>query len=387
MTEALASSHDGAFDVDTLLDDAHTLTGSSDGAASGLEALRRLTAALDAEAALTPSGRQAVRRALLAQLVIQIRARQAKERSPEIATTVIDRPVFVTGMLRTGTTLIHNLLAEHPDLRAPQLWELLNPVSERLDTEGERLLVNRAREFVEEYNRAAPAFPAAHFLDALRPDECQRLTGVVFTSMVYELRYQVPSYGDWLYQQDQFDAYAMHRALLQHILWRVPGERAVLKCPFHLWRLPALASAYPDARIVHMHRDPAVTIPSTCSLTEIVRGARSDRIDRPAIGRLWESRIGDAIDELERVRTELTGVQILDVSYAGLMADPIGTLGTVCDFAGVPITGAAERAIRAYLDANPQRKHGAHQYRAEDYGLDGAQLQKRFADYTAQYAS
>jgi len=162
----------------------------------------------------------------------------------------------------------------------------------------------------------------------------------------------------------------------------------VMKCLFHLWRLGALVETYPDARIIHMHRAPAVTIPSTCSLTEIVRGARSDRIDRPAIGRLWSSRIEDAVTALPSVRAgALADTPVLDVSYGRLMADPLAMAGEICDFIGVPLTGAAERAMRDYLAANPQRRHGSHQYQAEDYGLDTAELEQRFGDYTAQFAS
>lgn len=388
MHQTSAPPRDGAFDVASILAEA-AMNGVSDpDHIVGREALDRLAHALDTEAKLTSDGRKAVRNSLIGALTIQARAAQMRSVEPAIATTPITAPVFITGMLRTGTTLIHNLLAEHPDLRAPRLWELTAPVSSRQGEQANQNLVRDSAAYVAEYNKAAPALASAHFLDALRPDECQRLTGAIFTSMIYELRYDVPSYGHWLYQQDQVDAYAYHRLLLQHILWRQGGGTVVMKCPFHLWRLGALVETYPDARIIHMHRSPAVTIPSTCSLTEIVRGARSDRIDRPAIGRLWSSRIEDAISELPAVRTgALADTPVLDVSYSRLMADPLAMVGEICDFIGVPLTAAAERAMRDYLAANPQRKHGAHQYKAEDYGLDTVELERRFGDYTTQFAS
>lgn len=381
-----AAREDLRFDVPSLVADAAAAAEAEPTEFAFLDALDVLAGALDRQARLTATGRAAVRGALVAALCTQARLRRAVARHPEIASTEVTRPVFITGLLRSGTTLVHNLLAQHPGLRVPALWELMHPVSERGDAVFYAGLADAAQAYVEDYYQVAPELPKIHFLDARRPDECHRLTGNTFTTMVYEARYRVPDYTEWLRGVDHTAAYRLHRAQLQAILWRLPGGPVVLKDPFHLWCLPALVAAYPDARIVQLHRDPVVTVPSTCSLCVTIRGARSDEIDRAEIGQQWLAQAERALDALPRVRaTALAGVPILDVRYADLVADPIGVLDRVCEFAGAPLTAEAERAMRAYLSDNGATKHGRHEYSAADFGLEEVYLRQRFAAYRHEY--
>lgn len=349
------------------------------------QALARLTRALDTEANLTPQGRVAVAGGLVSSLVTQARLAQLLTRHPEILAQPVNRPVIVTGLLRTGTTLVHNLLAEHPDLRVPALWELMNPAGERADPAAYERLADESQGYVDEYNARAPKLKHIHHLDARRPDECHRLLGNTFASMVYEMRYRVPSYGSWLRGRGLHEEYAYHRRQLQALLWRKPGGPVVLKCPFHLWSLDELLSTYPDARVVHMHRDPVATLPSTCSLCVAVREARTDQIDRAEIGRQWLSRVSPVIDDIDHTRVPVPPAQILDVSYAELMRDTVGTMARICTFAGAELTAEAETRMRRYLAQNGQAKHGVHRYRPEDFGLDTADLQTRFAAYRRRF--
>jgi hypothetical protein len=367
--------------TEAIVADAAARTGVPPESFQFLTNLDRLASSLSDEARLTPSGRRAVAGALSSALVVQARLARLVERHPEIARWPVPRPVFVTGLLRTGTTLVHNLLAHHPGLRVPALWELMNPAEERGDTDRYRRLADEAQGYVDEYNRIAPDLRHIHYLDARRPDECHRLLGNTFASMVYEMRYRVPSYGAWLRDRDLTEEYHYHRQQLQALLWRSAGGPVVLKCPFHLWSIAELVAVYPDARIVQLHRDPAQTVPSTCSLCVAVREARSDQVDREEIGRQWLGRIDQVIGGVSAARELIPPGQLLDVRYADLVADPIGTVAEICDFIGVPMTGPAESAMRAYLRENSQTKHGVHRYRPEDFGLDGADLGHRFAQY------
>jgi hypothetical protein len=349
------------------------------------EALGVLAGSLDGEARLAPEGRTAVRGALVGAVATSVRLAEMVRRHPEIAETPIPRPVFVTGLLRTGTTLVHNLLAQHPDLRVPDLWELMHPVGPRGDAADYERLADAAQAYVEDYYKVAPALPAIHFLDARRPDECHRLGATSFQSMVYEMRYRVPSYGRWLAEQDLTEAYRQHRRLLQAVLWRIPGGPVVQKCPFHLWNLPELMTVYPDARIIHLHRSPAASIPSTCSLCVTIRAGRSDNVDASEVGRHWLDRIERNAQALDPADRAIPDGQVLDVRYQDLVADPLTTLDRICDFIEVPLTDAAERAMRRYLADNGQARHGAHRYRPEDFGLDAADLERRFVGYRKQY--
>ena len=143
-----------------------------------------------------------------------------------------------------------------------------------------------------------------------------------------------------------------------------------------LRHLDALAAVYPDAVVVRLHRDPAETIPSACRLTETIRRARSDRVDPREIGRFWLSLTTSSL----AARTP-PGLAVLDVRYPDLLRDPVAVLARVCEFAGVPSTGAARRTMTAYLAEHPAGSHGVNRYRAGDFGLSPDDLHHRFAAY------
>jgi len=368
--------------VEALVSDARRRAGAPDGQRPlFLDALEALATSLDVEAHLTPEGRSAVRGALVTSLVTQLDLSRRLAEHPEIERVPIERPVFVVGLLRTGTTLVHNLLAEHPGLRCPELWELMAPAAGRGAAER-RAAIAAAESYVEDYFQHARNLPAIHFMDARRPDECTRLLANTFSSMIFWMRYRVPGYAEWLRTRDLAPAYAYHRAQLRHVLWRIPGDVVVLKCPFHVWSLDALLTAYPDARLVWLHRSPAAVVPSTCSLCAQVRGARSDRVDPLEIGRFWLGEVARVLDDLDGVRRpHLPGTPVLDVTYGELMRDPIALASRICEFIGVPMTAAADVRMRGYLAANPQHRHGVHRYTPEEFGLRAAELEDRFAGY------
>jgi hypothetical protein len=380
------ADRDVSFAPWTLVQEARQRAGASEHEPLRfLQALARVSRSLDEEARLTPPGRRAVRQSLVSSLLIQFEVGRHMAEHPEIARQPLARPVFIIGLLRTGSTLVHNLLDQHPGLRCPKLWELTTPAGSRHVRHRESA-VDATRVYVDDYNRIARDLPKIHFMNPVGADECHRLLVYTFMSRVYWLRFRVPGYAEWLAGQDLTDVYRYHRLLLQNILWRIPGEVPVLKCPFHVWSLSALVRVYPDARFVYLHRSPTAVVPSTCSLSAEVRSARSDGVDKIELGRFWLEHVEQAVAERHEVRrTHLGGRPVLDVTYRELMADPVGTMSRVCDFIGVPLTGAAARAMRGYLAENPQHKHGLHHYTPEEFGLRADDLDARFADYRREF--
>src|SRR5256885_10040422 len=255
-----------------------------------LPALDRLCSAISDEARLTEAGRRSTRRSLVSSLVLQLRVERLLAQHPEIERLPFEGPLAVVGLFRTGTTLLQNLLAQHPDVRVPQLWELMHPVARDGSAAERARLIRVTQSYVQAYYRAAPAFRAIHYLDAELPEECHRLLGATFTSEIYPLRYRIPSYVDWLAGQDMRRPDAFHRTLLRCLLWRDPGGHVTLKCPTHLWHLDALAATYPQGRVVRLHREPLAAVASACSLTAVLRSAHSDEVDRAEIGRYWTER-------------------------------------------------------------------------------------------------
>lgn len=367
-----------AFDVDAICHEAEWTRPVS-------TSLTVLAGALENEANLEPKAKNAVRSSLVGALRTQARLDRLVAQLPGVSEIAIDRPVFIIGLPRTGSTLVHNLLAQHPDLRVPSLWELLYPVPPGPGGTEESSLVEAAQAYVDEYYRVAPDLRFVHFLDARRPDECHRLMGNTFESKVFEMRYDVPSYATWLRDHDLADAYRMHRLQLQAILSRRGGNVIVLKDPFHLWSLDALVSVYPEARFIHLHRNLVSVVASTSSLCAVVRGARTGAVDRLAIGRQWTAEIARAVGDGSAGRESLRDRPVLDVFYRDMMGDIMGTMGAICNFIGAAITPPAARRMGAYLAEAEQRGHGHHHYNSEDFGLDPDHIRARFRPYSERY--
>ena len=349
-----------------------------------LPALDRLCSAISDEARLTEAGRRSTQRALVSALVLQLRLHRLLERHPEIERLPFDGPLVVVGLFRTGTTLLQNLLAQHPDVRVPQLWELMHPISRDGSAAERARLIRVTQAYVQAYYRAAPAFRAIHYLDAELPEECHRLIATTFTSDIYPLRYRIPSYVDWLAGQDMRRPYAFHRTLLRCLLWRDPGGHVALKCPTHLWHLDALAATYPHGRLVRLHRDPVAAITSACSLTAVVRSARSAEVDRAEIGRYWTECAEAAIGPARR-SGDVHGLPVLDLRYDDVVGDPLAAVASVCEFAGIRWTGAAEKRVRRFLERNPKGRHGRHRYTPEEFGVSRAELEERLGDYRKEF--
>jgi len=349
-----------------------------------LPALERLCSAISAEARLTEAGRRSTKRSLVSALVLQLRLHRLLAEHPEIERLPFDGPLVVVGLFRTGTTLLQNLLARHPDVRVPQLWELMHPISRDGSAAERARLIRVTQSYVRAYYRAAPAFRAIHYLDAELPEECHRLIGTTFTSDIYPLRYRIPSYGEWLVGQDMRRPYAFHRTLLRCLLWRDPGGHVAIKCPTHLWHLDALAATYPQGRLVRLHREPVAAVASACSLTAVVRSARSAEVDRAEIGRYWTERAVAALGSARR-DGDVHGLPVLDLRYDDLVGDPLAAAASVCEFAGIRWTGAAEKRIRRFLERNPQGRHGVHRYAPEEFGVSRAELEERLGDYRKEF--
>ena len=384
MSNSLSSM---SFEVEKIIEDALAIEPRAERSLVFLDGLQALCDSLEREANCTPDGRLATHNGLVQSLVTQARVARHRELHPEVAHIAVEHPVFIIGLPRTGTTLLHNLLALHSDLRCPNLWELLNPAGER-DPAQQEDAIKQAKAYVEWYYRSAPRMPTIHPMAAMRPDECQRLLGNAFRSPIYWIRYNVPSYAEWFLGQDLRCAYQFHKVQLQSILWRIPGRIPVLKDPFHIWNLEALAAIYPNARDLVLHRDPAVSVMSTCSLTATARGARSACISLTEIGLFWRDHIDKALARLPASRASaIPAHAALDIRYSDLIQDAMGTMRRVCDFLDIPLNDETAGRIREFTAENPLQKHGVHSYTNEEFGLNRNDLVERFAAYRREYLS
>lgn len=378
------------FDRDALLDEARAELALDGRGIDGfgddgfLEPLAVLLPALEEEAELTILGRWITRRFLLRLLAVRAQTLACVRADPGIRDEAIHRPVFVTGAPRSGTTILHALLAQNSANRVPEGWELLRPVP----PPDPSSYPDDARVALADRELRMPAL-ATGTLDAIHEysgrmhKECVSSMSFEFRSEEFTARYHVPSYARWLATCDMTPAYEWHRLVLQILQRRFTDTHWVLKSPVHLHSLPTLLTVFPDARLVITHRDPLSVLGSVTSLVGTMRWAHSDGVDFADIGRYHADLYRGALDRLVDL-TEggaLAEVPVHHTHYRAFMADPVGAVTETAHRLGSPVTPATELAMRAYLDAHPQGAHGEHRYSFDDLGLDADTVRGGFARY------
>lgn len=374
------------LDQDRLLAEARKQARLEDfGDASFRLNLTRLLDALEREAELSLLGRHITRATLVSYLVNRLRIVDCHQRHPEIAQGPIARPIFIIGMPRTGTSLLHELMAQDPKNRTPLSWEVSHsvPAPETATyLTDPRIALEEAR--CAQTDRLIPDFKRIHRVGARLPQECVVLMGHDFASMENAAIYGIPAYSRWLADEaDLAPTYRFHRMHAQLLQWKHPGEQWVFKSPCHLWRLPALLAEYPDAILVQTHRDPLKILASSIRLALTVRSLFSDRLDPCQIAAERAERDQTALDRSVAARESgiVAPGQALDLQFAEIAADPVAAVRRIYQFAGRALSDDAETRMRRYLAENPHDRLLRPCSAFSDTGLVQAEVRRRAHRY------
>lgn len=374
------------LDFGALMEAARRRTGLEDfGDPSFREPMAVLLDSIEREARLSPFGRVITRERLVSVLANRARVEAAVRADPGIASRPLAPPLVIIGLQRTGTTLLHRLLASNPRRRWLASWEALNPAPvERRGGEDPRIRDALRAERALSY--LAPDFFAVHPVQARGPEEDVLLLDFAFRSTVPESTLRVPTYARWLEGVDQRPAYET-MALLMRVLSSQRGgdDRWLLKTPHHLEWLDVLFDVFPGTQIIWTHRDPVETVPSFCSMIAHGRGVFSDEVDPHEVGRDWSRKIARLVDRAVQTRSARGDASFIDVQYEDLVRDPIEQLRRIHAFTGEEFTADVERRAEEALAAHPQHAFGRHRYRVEDFGLTKAALRELFASYRARF--
>jgi hypothetical protein len=351
------------------------------------EPLRHLLDSLESESRLKPLGRIGARTDLTQMLVNRLTLERDRAAHPAIAEEDIRRPLFITGLPRTGSTFLHGLLAQDPDNRVPLHWQTREPSPPPTGPSDEERRVRRAERQIRIFYRLAPEFRRIHPVAARMPEECVVILSHAFLSFQFSSTFLVPSYQSWLEEQDLTPAYRLHRRFLQHLQWRRPGRRWVLKAPPHLPGLDALFAVYPDANVVMTHRDPTEVVASVSSLHHVLRRAFCRGIEARDVGpEVTEMLAGDIRRGLAaRDGGVAAAERFLDVRYADLVHDPMAVARRIYQHFEMALGGDAEARMRAYVAASPKDQHGVHEYSLEQFALDERTEAARYAAYRARF--
>ncbi|MCY4427901.1 MAG: sulfotransferase [Halieaceae bacterium] len=338
------------------------------------ENLQQLTDALNSEAKLSPVGRLLTREALISSLSNQLKLQDWFRRYPEIAEQEIQSPIIIIGMPRSGTTILHEVMALDDNSRIPLFWEADNPFPPpETNTYLTDPRIKRAEQLLKISHYLMPGVENLHRMGARLPQECVKLTADMFASMLYITIYHIPSYAKWLAEEaDMPRSYQYHRRMLQLLQWRCPAKRWVIKSPGHLWTLEALLKEYPDAKLIQTHRDPLKVVSSLASMMPVLRSAFSRDIDPQRVAAEWSECCAIALNA--SLETRKSGLikpdQIIDIQFREFMGAEEKAVKEIYAAFDLEFTDELEGRIRRYVSGNPHDKHGGHKHSFENTGLD-----------------
>jgi hypothetical protein len=385
------SSLEVSLELSALMDEAGERSGGLTDLGSGpfVAPLERLIASLESEARLNSIGRIIARERILGHTVNRLHYVNDRKRFPEIAAQEISQPVFIIGMPRTGTTILHDILAHDPGNRVPMTWEAMfpSPPPESISFETDpRIEVCEA--LFPDIDAQIPGFKAMHPMGARLSQECVTMMGETMCTPLFHNQFRVPSYQDWVDLEADFrHVYDFHRQQLQHLQSRHSGDRWVLKTGAHMWGLEHLLATYPDARIVFTHRDPVDSVTSYASLTSLVRTRGSDDVDRVEVARDWTARLRRVVDHALEVREarDYPDALFYDMHFDEFASDQFGVVEKIYRAFGIPMSEHAEARMRGFVADNPKGKHGSHEYSPEEYGVEPASVRREFQSYVERF--
>jgi len=353
------------------------------------ENLDSLIPALNNEARLDAAGVAGAEAMIVRALANRLAHIDLIRRHPEILREQVEVAAVLVGLPRTGTTMLHRMLASAPGMTGVRWWEAQNyapfPGDAPDDPAPRRAAAQGILDYMLEH---APELMSIHPMSIDQPDEELIILGQLFSGTMTEAMYYVPSYAAWLMRHSRTRCYADLKQILQSLQWQDKtraGAKWVLKTPGHLMALDAVLETFPGAKIVMTHRDPVATVPSYASMEAVLYAMGGSSIDRASVARFWEGRWAELLDLFMQQRDLAGGERFVDVRYTDLTARPIETGKQVLAKAGVRVTDEMIAGMGEWVEANRREDRAPHKYSMAEFGLEQAQIERRFAGYRERF--
>ena len=375
---------------DVLIAAAQAHTGLDDfGAPDVLEPLRHLTESLIHEACLNEAGIVGHQLGLERLLVNRLRFQKILHDHPQVRAEKIRGPIVIIGFPRSGTTKLQRMTVADPALQKIPFWRMLNPLPLADDlpsgADARIAIAMAATAYIKDH---FPAFHAAHPMGALEAEEEDFLMEHSFATSATFSANRMPGYQAWVRQSDPKPFYDLLRLFLQYFQWqdRSSGRMWLLKATCHLHRLRWLLQAFPDATIVHCHRDPATSITSLTDMFCAARKITSDQVDTREVR---DFTLAYSLMQMQAYFEQRPLLEkqhrFVDVSFKDIVARPFDVIEKIYAAANIELTDEARAAMRQWEQDNPQHKHGKREYTAEKSGYTETQLRSDFAPYVERF--
>jgi hypothetical protein len=377
-----------------LLAKAREQTGLSDFGDDAFRAGLRVLIETYDRAGLSAGGRRRTRRRLLQLLGTRLRLEASFARHPEVRDRAITGPMYLTGLPRTGTSALFNLLGRDPAARPLLTWEgmcpdpldpaVLKKFGIELGPDAPDPRIEAVRAGIERDRQRNPDFDKIHVARADGPEECVLLLAYTFCDVQMGIEPLLPPYDEWFQAQDLRSSYTYYADLLRLLDWQRPGERWLLKSPAHLWAIDVLLEMFPDACILQTHRDPLEILPSYCSMIASLMEIR-EVVDPKQLGPAVLEFLARMLERGLAARDRSAPERFVDVDYRDFVSAPLETAERIYQAFGLELGPDTRAVMERHLSENPQNRHGAHRYSLEEYGLSAEAVRDRLAEYIERF--
>lgn len=377
-----------ALDEEALLAAAREATGLADFGEDDFRAGLRALIQTYSENSFSEKGRKRNHRRVMGLLTARLQMQALWTKHPEILDRPVAQPLVLTGLPRSGTSALFNLLAEDPAARPLRLWETQFPFPPDGWTVEQRGEPDPRRDAMEAYyakgREKNPDFTKIHFASADTPEECVLIHAYAFGGVQNGTEVMLEPYGTWYREQNLEPMYAYEKRILQLLEWQRPGQRWLLKAPAHMWGVDALVKTFPDVGIVWSHRTPLRAIASVCSMTQTLMATHED-VDPHQLGPVVMDFYATSLERGLAARDALDPARFIDVTHDDFVKDNMGAAHRIYDHFGHPLEGDALASMQARAKSHTKGQHGTHDYGLDEFGLTDEQVKARFEPYVARF--
>lgn len=344
---------------------------------------------LNSQARLSSEGYYGAEQMIIGALVNRLRHKNLIKMNPQILDETVNVKAVLTGLPRTGSTMLHRMLASAPELTSVKWFEAQNYTPlENEDYNDPTPRKDIAKDILNFMLKKIPELMSIHPMDIDQADEEVIILGQLFSSSMLESTYFVPDYANWLNNQNPGKSYSDLIEILQSLQWQDPSRKNkswILKTPGHLMSLGAVVKYFPGAKIIMTHRDPVSTVPSYCSMESTLYKMNTDIISDFEIGNYWLDRLSEWLNNFIEVRNSIPDDRFIDINYLDLVEAPekIGT--QVLKSIHINDDILTKEMMENWIKANKRENRQKHNYKLSDYGLTRESISNKFKDYIEKY--
>jgi hypothetical protein len=344
---------------------------------------------LNDEAQLSDSGVDTATGMFVRALVNRLRFQQLLTRHPEIDDEEVSVVACVAGLPRTGSTMLHRIMAASPNLTGIRWYETQNYMPFPDEKRGNPQPRREAGQQILNYMlQTIPDLMSIHPMDIEQPDEEVIILGQMFSSTMMEGTFYVPSFTKWLNTQDTRVWYRDLKRILKAMQWWDPtraGKKWILKTPGNLIGMDGVFDSFPEAKIVMTHRTPVESIPSYCSMQYSLYQMVSDTITKEMVGAFIEPRLHEWLSMFMAARDRVGEGRFIDIDYKDQLTKPVETASRVIAEVGLPVSPEVREAMDVWAEGNKREDRAPHKYTLEDFGLTREQVATHFGDYINRF--